>query len=240
MPELRKTKPRPTFEFELAHRAGGRVSVGVDEVGRGCLAGPVVTAAVVLPEFMLTGASTVGSALHAEPWWLELNDSKLVAAPKRERLAELVLNAAQVQVAWCYPNEIDRWNILHASMIAMRRALGPFSGLAQTVLVDGHLDPFNPMFRCSGGLAARLGFTHVETLVKGDQRSLSIAAASIVAKVYRDRWMGELDQIFPGYAFAEHKGYSTPNHYAAIARLGACAIHRRSFAPFKNEVTPSA
>ncbi|MBI3557067.1 MAG: ribonuclease HII [Deltaproteobacteria bacterium] len=201
--------------------------MGVDEVGRGCLAGPVVTAAVVFPDVILSSADPDG-------WWLGVNDSKLVAPAKREQLAAKILEACAVQIAWCYPTEIDRWNILHASLIAMRRALGPFSGLAQAVLVDGNLNPFEPRFRCAPGLADRLGFTHVELLVKGDSRSLSIAAASIVAKVYRDRWMGELDLILPGYSFGVHKGYSTPLHYEAIRRLGPCPIHRLSFAPFKD------
>jgi ribonuclease HII len=167
-------------------------------------------------------------------WWLELNDSKLLKPAKREELSAIILKECRVQIAWCDPREIDEWNILHASMIAMRRALEPFSGIAQTVLVDGHLDPFNPKFRCPAGERERLKFTHVETLVKGDQRSLSIAAASIVAKVHRDRWMTDLDRDFPGYGFASHKGYSTPVHYQALDRMGPCSIHRRSFAPVRD------
>ncbi len=228
MPAGKKSKPRPTFEFERRHRAQGRVTVGVDEVGRGCLAGPVVTAAVVMPEAILVSED-------ADAWWLAINDSKLVSPPLRERLAARILETCEVQIAWCYPREIDRWNILHASLIAMRRALGPFSGLAQAVLVDGHMNPFEPRFRCRPGLAEKLGFTHVELLVKGDSRSISIAAASIVAKVYRDRWMVELDALVPGYSFGVHKGYSTPLHYQAIAKLGPCALHRLSFAPFKGQ-----
>lgn len=235
---MKFSKPQPDLSFELRHRAEGRCCVGVDEVGRGCLAGPVVTAAVVLPDFILD-APAVRSSKRQEiddssQWWRYINDSKLVQPKAREKLAALIREYADVQIAWCYPEEIDRWNILHAAMIAMRRALGGFQGRAQTVLVDGHLSPFEARFRCSAGLAPRLGFKHVETLVKGDQRSLSIAAASIVAKVYRDAWMTELASIFPGYAFEAHKGYSTPVHYEAIRRLGACAIHRKSFAPFKN------
>ena len=213
--------------------AAGRVSVGVDEVGRGCLAGPVVTAAVVMPAFMLDSDGMLDSMGKAS-WWTEINDSKLVPPAKRERLAAQILETCEVQIAWCYPQEIDRWNILHASLIAMRRALGPFSGLAQTVLVDGNQNPFEPRWRCSPGLAQRLGFTEIELLVKGDSRSISIAAASIVAKVYRDAWMVELDALLPGYSFGVHKGYSTPMHYEAIRKLGPCAIHRFSFEPFKS------
>lgn len=244
----------PNFEFEFLHRAEGRVCVGVDEVGRGCLAGPVVTAAVVLPDFMLEQAGSLkkrapapnskalveagaqaASLFEEQPWWHWINDSKLVAPPLRSMLSALILKHAKVQIAWCLPSEIDEYNILHASMIAMRRALGPFSGLATAVLVDGNMDPFSPKFRCRPGLASSLGFSHVELLVKGDSRSLSIAAASIVAKVYRDEWMTELGALFPDYSFAEHKGYSTPTHYAAIDRLGPCKLHRLSFAPFKSD-----
>ena len=224
---MAKLKPKPDLSFELAHRSEGRICVGVDEVGRGCLAGPVVTAAVILPSFVYE-AHDDGQAA----WWLELNDSKLLKPSQRERLAALLHEHAQVEVAWCSVEEVDRFNILHASMIAMRKALTPFSGKATTVLVDGHIDPFQVRYRCEPGLQKKLGFSHVETLVKGDQRSLSIAAASIVAKVYRDRWMNDLDKDYPGYSFGTHKGYSTPAHYKAIELLGPCALHRMSFAPF--------
>lgn len=224
-----KTKPKPDLSFETAHRLAGRISVGVDEVGRGCLAGPVVTAAVVLPEFVFDAAANSNAETA---WWLELNDSKLLKPAHRERLAALIHEHAQVEVSWCSVEEVDRFNILHASMIAMRKALEPFAGKAQTVLVDGHIDPFQVRYRCEPGLQQKWGFSHIETLVKGDQRSMSIAAASIVAKVYRDRWMLTLDEQYPGYSFGVHKGYSTPAHYKAIGLLGPCALHRMSFAPF--------
>lgn len=227
----RKRAPRPDLSFELLHRAESRIVVGVDEVGRGCLAGPVVTAAVVLPELVYEPAKK-----NADAWWLKLNDSKLLRPKVREELALKIREHALVEIAWCTVEEIDRWNILHAAMIAMRRALLPFSGKAQAVLVDGHTSPFHPRYRCEPGEGERLGFTHVETLVKGDQRSLSIAAASIVAKVYRDNWMSELDKQYPGYSFSVHKGYSTPVHYKAIEELGPCVLHRRSFAPFKGSL----
>lgn len=225
--KVKKARPAPDLEHERAHRAQGRLVVGVDEVGRGCLAGPVVTAAVILPEFVYEAAAGVGDA-----WWLKLNDSKLLRPALREQLAEKIRQHAQVHVAWCSVEEIDRWNILHAAMVAMRRSLEAFAGKAQAVLVDGHTSPFHPRYRCEPGEAERMGFSHVDLLIKGDQRSMSIAAASIVAKVYRDKWMAELDAQYPGYSFAEHKGYSTPVHYAAIEKLGACALHRLSFAPF--------
>lgn len=206
----------------------------MDEVGRGCLAGPVVTAAVVLPELVFDAQAGPADTASPDAWWTAINDSKLVAPPLRERLAALIQEHAQVRIAWCSSEEIDRWNILHAAMIAMRRALAPLAGAAQTVLVDGHLSPFEERFQARPNEALDLGFTHVETLVKGDQRSVSIAAASIVAKVFRDRWMGELDATFPGYDFARHKGYSTAVHHEALRRLGPSAIHRMSFAPLRS------
>src|SRR5271167_3705549 len=114
---------RPDFRLEKAHRAAGRVVAGVDEVGRGCLAGPVVTAAVVLPESCYSG--------RLASWWGELNDSKLLSPATRERLAALIHENALVQIAWSTVEEVDRWNILHATMIAMRRSLAPFQGFVQ-------------------------------------------------------------------------------------------------------------
>lgn len=224
---------RPDASFERKHRSDGRLCIGIDEVGRGCLAGPVVTAAVLLPDFILESAGD-GSSENATEWWHQINDSKKIPPAQREKLAELIWKNAQVQVSWCLPEEIDEWNILHAAMIAMRRASWAFSGLVQAVLIDGNQNPFAPRYRCPPDQASRLGFTQIETLVKGDQRSISIAAASIVAKVYRDRWMVELDRVFPGYGFAGHKGYSTPIHYAALEKLGPTPLHRRSFEPIKS------
>jgi ribonuclease HII len=197
----------------------------VDEVGRGCLAGPVVTAAVVLPRDLIERETLSGG-------WEEVTDSKLLSPKTRERLAAMIEAEARVRVAWCDVAEIDRWNILNAALEAMRRALGAFAGEARAVLVDGHMSPYDPRYRCPPGEAARLGFDRVELLVKGDRRSLSIAAASVVAKVYRDRWMARLDAEYPGYGFAGHKGYCTAEHYRAIEALGPCALHRMSFAPF--------
>jgi ribonuclease HII len=220
----KKLKPKPDLTFELAYRRQGFVPAGVDEVGRGCLAGPVVTAAVVLPD--LTDESPA--------WWWELNDSKLLTKEKREELSVLVWEHAKVHVAWATSEEIDQYNILRASLLAMRRALNGIAGSADAVLVDGHMNPFDPRYRCLGAPGDESGpFKKVEMLVKGDQRSLSIAAASVVAKVYRDKWMADLDRAFPGYGFSEHKGYSTPVHQESLKKLGPCGIHRMSFAPVK-------
>lgn len=196
--------------------------IGIDEVGRGCLAGPVVTASVILPDEIFD--YPIDST-----FWAYVDDSKKLTPAKRTWLAELIWKYCEVYVGWCSVEEIDQWNILHASMIAMRRALLPLAGKASVVLVDGHLSPYSPQFRCPEGEAFRLGFSKIQPIVKGDSVSLSIAAASIVAKVYRDQWMTELDSLYPGYFFKNHKGYSTVDHYKALKKLGPCVIHRKSF-----------
>jgi len=183
--------------------AGARCVAGVDEVGMGPLAGPVVAAAVVLPaRAVLPG----------------LDDSKRLTPAARERLAEAIRAQA---LAWAVAEveacEIDAQDILRASQAAMRRALGALGVAPDHVLVDGRAVP-------------ELGFPHTP-IVGGDASDASIAAASIVAKVYRDARMRELDREHPGWGFAVHKGYATAAHLAALRRLGPSPIHRRSFAP---------
>lgn len=274
-------KPRPDLSFEYGYLVKGSVCVGVDEVGRGCLAGPVVTAAVVLPEWLvklgpnphreevqdLGGSSQEVAALLGEvpeharadgPWWLGLNDSKFLKPIVREKLAALIQKYCQTKVAWCSVEEIDRWNILRAAMLAMRRSVSAFvrtrgadpavatAMAADVVLVDGNISPFDTRYACGadevtlGWCEGRHGFERVEVLVKGDQRSMSIAAASIVAKVYRDRWMTEFDEQYPGYGFADNKGYGAPVHYGGLRRLGPCVLHRTSFAPVAAEAAERA
>lgn len=181
--------------------AGGLQVAGVDEVGRGCLAGPVVAAAVILP----AGAHLPG-----------LDDSKRLTAAAREQLAARIRQQA---VAWAVglatPHEIDALNIWHATRLAMRRALDALAVMPQRVLVDG---------RRPGDLGYPL-----DALVDGDARYAAIAAASVVAKVYRDAWMSRLDREYPAYGFAQHKGYATAAHRRALARFGPCPEHRRSF-----------
>ncbi|HEY8487808.1 MAG TPA: ribonuclease HII [Thermaerobacter sp.] len=181
--------------------AGGLLAAGVDEVGRGCLAGPVVAAAVILPR----GADLPG-----------LDDSKRLTPTAREELAARVRRQA---LAWAVglatPAEIDALNIARATRLAMRRALDALPVAPQRVLVDG---------RPPGDLGYPL-----EALVDGDARLAAIAAASVVAKVFRDGWMARLDAVYPGYGFAQHKGYATAAHRDALARLGPCPEHRRSF-----------
>jgi ribonuclease HII len=190
--------------LENALRRVGFVHVaGVDEVGRGCLAGPVVAAAVVLhPDRHIAGVC----------------DSKLVPAPERERLYDRILTAA---VAWAVaaadPAEIDRINIHQASLRAMQRAILALVPLPDVVLVDAFRVPELPM--------AQRGVLH------GDRRCSAIAAASIIAKVTRDRQMLELHGRDPRYGFDRHKGYATADHLEAVARFGYSEVHRRTFRP---------
>ena len=191
---------------ELEQRWWGRGAervAGVDEVGRGCLAGPVVAAVVILrPGTRFPG----------------LDDSKKLPPEKRERLAaEVLANAQAVGLGQIEAGEIDRIDILQASLKAMREALAQLPEPPQHVLVDGSHRPGSPFSETA--------------VVEGDSRSLSIAAASVVAKVHRDRLMVECDRQYPGYGFAAHKGYGSPQHLEALEALGPCPLHRLSFAP---------
>jgi ribonuclease HII len=193
-----------TRTLENALRRTGFVHVaGCDEVGRGCLAGPVVAAAVVL---------------HPDRHVPGLCDSKAVPAPERERLYDQIVAHA---VAWAVgeadPSEIDRINIHQASLLAMQRAVLRLAPPPDIVLVDAFHVPDLPM--------AQRGVKH------GDRRCAAIAAASIVAKVTRDRQMLELHGRDPRYGFDRHKGYATADHLAAVARFGYSDVHRRSFRP---------
>jgi ribonuclease HII len=193
----------PTFELEAAEldRAAGLVA-GVDEAGRGPWAGPVVAAAVILdPERIPDG----------------IDDSKALAPEEREEVYERIVATAQFSVAIAPVARIDRVNILNATLWAMRRAVTALERRPRVVFVDGNQ---SPRLRC----ATRM-------VVGGDATCLSIAAASIVAKVTRDRLMVDLARELPGYGFERHKGYGTPEHQEALTRLGASAHHRRSFRP---------
>jgi len=178
---------------------------GVDEAGRGPLAGPVAAAAVILdPERPIDG----------------LADSKRLTPDQREALdQELRDRALAFAVAFATVEEIDRINILQASLLAMQRAVENLGITPQRALVDGNR---RPRLTCP-----------VETIVKGDATVAVISAASILAKVARDRKMLMLDDKFPGYGFARHKGYPTRTHLAALRALGPCALHRRSFRPVR-------
>jgi ribonuclease HII len=188
-----------------ARLAGSGVSVaGVDEAGRGPLAGPVVAAAVVLAP---------------EGRWDGLDDSKQLDPETREGLFARVSKEARA-FSWAVvgPRAIDHMNIRRASLAAMSRAVGLLCVTPQLVLVDG-ID-----------LIPGIRFDQ-QAVVDGDAKLLSIAAASVVAKVVRDRIMQRLDRVWPGYGFAQHKGYGTPEHLAALDRLGPCPLHRYSFTP---------
>ena len=202
------------FEYEraLLQRGVKRVA-GVDEAGRGPLAGPVVAAAVSFPE------EWISSGLPGE--LAGLNDSKQLKAVQREAFFERLTAGGDVQfaIARIDAETIDAINILQATHRAMNQALAQLRPQPEHVLVDGL--PVNS-----------LRFPQL-ALVKGDARSFTIAAASILAKVTRDRLMLEYDRRFPAYGFARHKGYGTTRHLAALAEHGPCPIHRRSFAPLK-------
>lgn len=180
--------------------------VGIDEAGRGPLAGPVAAAAVILdPARPIAG----------------LADSKQLSREAREALFAEILGRAVVGVSLQPARVIDRINIRQATLAAMREAVFALPAAADFVLVDGRDVP--PGLACPA-----------RALVGGDAISASVAAASIVAKVLRDRLMARMDAAWPGYGFARHAGYGAPAHRAAIAALGACPLHRLSFAPFRN------
>ncbi|MBX3745163.1 MAG: ribonuclease HII [Verrucomicrobiae bacterium] len=201
------------FERDLLSRGIARAA-GIDEVGRGPLAGPVAAAAVVLPPDWIRAG--LPPELHG------LTDSKRLAPARRERFAAFLLACPHVQqaVVFVEVGEIDRLNILRATQVAMRRAIAVLAPAPQHLLVDGLPVPDLPAPQTA--------------LVGGDARSASIAAASVLAKVARDRRMNDYDRTWPDYGFAEHKGYPTARHRAVLARLGPCPIHRRSFAPVRD------
>ena len=194
------------WEWERSAWAAGHTAVcGVDEAGAGPLAGPVYAAAVILPE---------GLAL---PW---LNDSKQVTARRRDILFDQIRQRALAwSVASVPAEEIDRLDILNARIRAMQLAIDGLSPAADFALIDGNRDHGS---RCAV-------VTPHETVVRGDSRSASVAAASILAKVSRDRYMEEMAEKYPQYGFDRHKGYGTKDHYAALDAWGPCPIHRRCF-----------
>lgn len=190
--------------WEIEHRArqqGYELICGVDEAGRGPLAGPVCAAAVILP------------------WDLEipgLNDSKKLTDARRRELFPIIQEKALAYgIAFAGPQEIDEINILQATFLAMERALAQLSVKPDLALIDGN--------------RSRDFGLPVETVIKGDARSANIAAASILAKVTRDDYMIEQSKIYPAYGFEVHKGYGTKRHYAALEEFGPCPIHRASF-----------
>ncbi len=188
------------FEYE-AIKSGYPIVCGIDEAGRGPLAGPVCAAAVILP----TGLEIDG-----------LNDSKKLSEKKREELYDVITEkAVAYSVALVDEKTIDEINILQATFLAMRNAVDGLSVKPDIALIDGNMKP---------GLDIE-----EKTIVKGDAKSMSVAAASILAKVTRDRYMLELDRKYPQYQFAKHKGYGTKLHYECIAEYGISEVHRKTF-----------
>jgi len=203
---------RKMLNYERLLWSGGKRTVaGIDECGMSPLAGPVVAGAVILPiDFR----------------WPGIDDSKKVDPDTREKLAEVIKRHA---IAWAVGvaevEEIDRINIYHAGLLAMRRALESLAHTPEALLVDARRVPETLIPQ--------------QSIVRGDELSLSIASASIVAKTTRDRHMRELDQHYPGYGFAKHKGYGVREHHEAIQRLGVLPIHRRSFGPVRDALNAS-
>ncbi|WP_114394848.1 ribonuclease HII [Oleisolibacter albus] len=210
--------PDLSHEHRLGHASTALVC-GVDEAGRGPLAGPVVAAAVILP---------TGTGIPA--WCAGIDDSKALKPARRDALFDTITaNALAYGIGSASVAEIDEINILQATFLAMRRAveaLGPARMVPAVALVDGNQRPPLPVAR-------------VECLVEGDALSLSIAAASILAKVTRDKIMGELAARYPGYGWERNAGYGTAQHREAIRRLGVTPEHRRSFAPISQQLSLS-
>jgi ribonuclease HII len=191
----------PNLDFEKKIWAKGKIPAGVDEAGRGPLAGPVVAAAVVLPDDCIIKG---------------LDDSKKLSHSKRERIFEEIKSVAiSYAIGIVEPEEIDRINILQAALLAMEISVKKLTTKPDYLLIDGNQKTSLLLMQ--------------ETIVKGDSKSCSIAAASIIAKVTRDSIMKEYDLKYPEYNFKDHKGYPTKEHYEAIREHGPCPIHRRSF-----------
>ncbi|GAA3857347.1 ribonuclease HII [Celeribacter arenosi] len=200
-------KSTPDYSFETAAQARGYSRIaGVDEVGRGPLAGPVVAAAVIFDPARIPAG---------------LNDSKALSAKRREALYDEINACADVSIAFCTVEEIDEINILQASLLAMERAVAGLAAAPDFVLVDG-----NKLPRAFG--------ENAQAIVKGDARSVSISAASIVAKTWRDRLMVDLAQQHPGYGWEKNAGYGTAAHLSGLRDLGVTPHHRRSFKPIHN------
>ena len=198
----------PDYSYEKsALEKGYTVVAGTDEAGRGPLAGPVCAAAVILPQDLVIEG---------------LNDSKKISEKKREKLYDIILEKAiSYGIAFATNEEIDEINILNASQLAMRRAVAQLTPEPDLVLVDGKI--------------ARDFSMDTMPIVKGDSLSMSIAAASILAKVTRDRYCMEMDKAYPEYHFVAHKGYPTKEHMDLVRELGPCPIHRKTFLKFLNK-----
>ncbi len=198
-----------SLKYALIVTWAGPNVAGVDEAGRGPLAGPVYVAAVILP----ANFETEG-----------LNDSKQLDSAARERWAAKILAVADYCIQPVDPEEIDRLNILHATMAGMTRAVKGLSQVPELALIDGNRIPLG--LPCPG-----------RAEVKGDGRFTCIAAASVLAKTARDRYMMQMAEVYPEYGFDRHFGYPTPEHFALLRKFGPCPIHRKSFAPVRQLLT---
>lgn len=198
---LLKNQLNERFQFDSAMRAEHGIVCGIDEAGRGPLAGAVYAAAVILKDDVFIDG---------------LNDSKKLSEKKREQLYDEIIEKAEAYcIATATAEEIDELNILGATFLAMKRACEGLKVKAEYALIDGNRTPALDI--------------PAEAVVKGDSKSASIAAASILAKVARDRYMKELDEKYPEYQFCKHKGYGTKLHYEMLSQYGMCPEHRRSF-----------
>ncbi|MFN4353221.1 ribonuclease HII [Parvibaculum sp.] len=211
MPRRTTKSALPDYALETEAGAPARLVCGVDEAGRGPLAGPVVAGAVLLDPANIPPG---------------LNDSKKLDTARREALFAALQPVAEIGIGIASVEEIDRLNILQATMLAMTRAIAALPRAPQFALIDGNRAP--KQLPCPA-----------RSIVRGDATSLSIAAASIAAKVTRDRLMLVLAQSHPGYGFERHMGYGTAAHLEAISRLGPTPAHRRSFAPIRNILSPT-
>ncbi len=208
----------PTYTKELELLENYRLIAGVDEVGRGPLAGPVVSAAVILDP------KKIGKYRSRAKWWADVRDSKTLSPRRRGTIAEFIKeNSLGFAIGEASHREIDELNIHYASLLSMKRALENLKLTPGIVLIDGLYKIPHSKF-------------HIQTIVDGDALVLSIAAASILAKVHRDAMMKNYSEKFSNYGFEKHKGYNTLFHRKAIASMGACAIHRMSFPALQNAI----
>lgn len=199
---------RPTFDLENA--SGHAITFGVDEVGRGPLAGPVVAAAVYIP-----------LEKRGHPVWSSVRDSKALSAARRDVLFNIIQEQSVFGIGMASVDEIDQINILQATFVAMRRAIETCAIEPGHILIDGNRLPKNWSWSCS-------------SVIKGDAHSISIAAASIIAKVTRDRLMEKIGADYPAYGWADNAGYGTPAHIGALETMGVTPHHRKSFEPIKS------
>lgn len=201
----------PAYNLELAYLKQYKLISGVDEAGRGPLAGPVVAAAVIL------NPDNIGIRRSKNKWWHDLRDSKLMTGQARLRLLDQIkANALSFGIGAVAPDKIDELNIHQASLLAMRLAINHCQPEPDCVLIDG-------LFTIKDLTLKQ------KAIVNGDQKILSIAAASVLAKVYRDNLMTEFHRQYPQYGFDQHKGYATAQHRTMLAKYGPCPIHRKSF-----------